>query len=87
MKYSQQQAQALKRTVTDRGFFFRYLAVFLAIGLLPTTEVRAQGVPASHYELYDLFSGVHSAKSDSTAEIAFEASVKAPGATWMRLLF
>jgi hypothetical protein len=87
MQYSQQQARAFRRTAADRGSFFRCLLMALAIGLFPTTEARAQDVPASHYELYDLFSGVHLAQSDSTTGIAFEATVKAPGATWMRLLF
>ena len=50
----------------------------------------AQGLqlPPSHYELYELHSGLHSVRPEATStEVVFEATIKSPGAVWMRLLF
>ena len=78
------------KTHARRALFVRGGAALLVLGCLSSMGVRAQGVQLApyHHELYDLDSGLHTSKAEATeTEIVFEASIKSPGAVWMRLLF
>jgi len=64
--------------------------IFLALGWLCPMRGEAQELQLApyHHEVYDLDSGVHSSRPGALeTEVVFEASIKSPGAAWMRLLF